>query len=303
MKELMAVENRLIGEDAVTTVNARKLHAFLGVGKDFSTWIKDRIAKFGFLEGQDYVCIEGFDSPALGNQSRRGGDRRSKDYHLTLDMAKELAMIERTPQGKAARQYFIACEKELRRLERERLLPKPSPFDEYLNGVPREVILQDLQFIMALNKLSPGMDENQAYLGAIAQMEVKGIDLKPLLDPKALALESPHRCAELRPTDIARRYHILRRNGKEDPAAINRLLAHLGYQVRTPKETLSWTPTAKGWPFAAVKDVPRASVKGGRPVRQLFWKETLLECIDLELRILGKSRMQESQAEFSLTLQ
>lgn len=104
-------------------MNARELHAFLGVGKDFSTWIKDRIAKFGFIEGQDYICVEGFDSPALRNQSRRGGDRRSKDYHLTLDMAKELAMIERTPQGKAARQYFIDCEKELWRLLREGSAP------------------------------------------------------------------------------------------------------------------------------------------------------------------------------------
>ncbi len=285
-------------------VNARDLHAFLGVGKDFSTWIKDRIAKFGFIEGQDYVCVECFDSPFSGNQSGRGGDRRSKDYHLTLDMAKELAMIERTPQGKAARQYFIACEKELRRLEREqRQLPKPSPFAKHLNGVPREEILQDLQFIITLNKLSPGIDENQAYLGAIGQMEAKGIDLKPLLDPKALALESPHRCAELRPTDIARRYNIIRRNGKEDPAAVNRLLADMGYQTRTAKETLSWTPTEKGWPFAVVKDVPRATVQGGRPVRQLFWKDSLLECIDRQLSILGKSRVQESQAEFSLTLQ
>ncbi|MCY0872983.1 MAG: hypothetical protein OWQ56_09855 [Acidithiobacillus caldus] len=182
-------------------------------------------------------------------------------------------------------------------------MPKSSPFDEYLNGVPREVILQDLQFILSLHRLSPGMDENQAYLGAIAQMEVKGIDLKPLLAPQALALDSPNRCAELRPTDIARRYHIFQKSGREDPAAVNRLLAHLGYLVRTPKETLSWTPTAKGWPFAAVKDVPRASIKGGRPVRQLFWKEPLLERIDRELRLLGNARMQESQAVFSLTMQ
>ncbi|WP_176713225.1 antA/AntB antirepressor family protein, partial [Gilliamella sp. Imp1-1] len=82
------------------TVSAKQLHHFLGVGRDFSTWIKGRIEQYGFIENDDYVV---FDSPELVNQSIknkqlnkretvRGGDRRSIDYHLTLNMAKELAM-------------------------------------------------------------------------------------------------------------------------------------------------------------------------------------------------------------------
>ncbi|WP_350284129.1 antA/AntB antirepressor family protein [Geobacter sulfurreducens] len=64
------------------TVNARRLHEFLEVGKDFSTWIKDRIEQYGFVQNQDFVI----DSPVSGNQISRGGDRRSKDYHITLDI-------------------------------------------------------------------------------------------------------------------------------------------------------------------------------------------------------------------------
>ncbi len=60
-------------------VNARELHEFLGVGKDFSTWIRDRIEKYGFAEGEDFAV---FDSPNLGNQTGRGGDRKSRDYLL-----------------------------------------------------------------------------------------------------------------------------------------------------------------------------------------------------------------------------
>ena len=86
------------------SVNARDLHAFLEVGKDFSNWIKDRIAQFGFAEDLDF-------SPILAEST---GGRPSKEYALSLDMAKELSMVERNEKGKQARQYFIACEKALR---------------------------------------------------------------------------------------------------------------------------------------------------------------------------------------------
>lgn len=138
MQPLIPLTTRHIGDDAIQTVNARELHAFLEVGKDFSTWINTRIQQYGFVENQDYVI--GFpnlenqsngwkvDSPNLGNQKTgwtvdspilanqqvgRGGDRRSKEYHLTLDMAKELAMVERNQKGREARHYFIQCEKAL----------------------------------------------------------------------------------------------------------------------------------------------------------------------------------------------
>jgi phage anti-repressor protein len=77
------------------------------VGKDFSNWIKDRIEQYDFLENQDFVC-----SPVLATNGKGGHNR--KDYHITLDMAKELAMVERNEKGKQARQYFIECEKRLK---------------------------------------------------------------------------------------------------------------------------------------------------------------------------------------------
>ncbi|OCG53991.1 antA/AntB antirepressor family protein, partial [Gilliamella sp. Imp1-1] len=106
------------------TVSAKQLHHFLGVGRDFSTWIKGRIEQYGFIENDDYVV---FDSPELVNQSIknkqlnkretvRGGDRRSIDYHLTLNMAKELAMIENNEKGRAIRKYFIRCEEHLKEI-------------------------------------------------------------------------------------------------------------------------------------------------------------------------------------------
>jgi len=105
MKALISINQSTIADTAVQTVNARDLHAFLEVGKDFSNWIKARIDKYGFLENQDFVVF------AKTSENPQGG-RPSIDYHLTLDMAKELSMVEKNAKGKQARQYFIECERQ-----------------------------------------------------------------------------------------------------------------------------------------------------------------------------------------------
>lgn len=84
--------------------DARDLHQFLAVGRDFSTWVKDRIEQFGFAEGEDF-------SPFLGKST---GGRPGMEYHLTLDTAKELAMVENNDQGRQVRRYFIAMERQAR---------------------------------------------------------------------------------------------------------------------------------------------------------------------------------------------
>ncbi len=108
-QNLIAVAERDIGGARAHTVNARDLHAFLEVGKDFSTWIKDRIAQYGFVEAQDFILVQSLRSPESGNAKAR--PQRTIEYHIGIDMAKELAMVERTPKGKEARLYFIECER------------------------------------------------------------------------------------------------------------------------------------------------------------------------------------------------
>lgn len=87
-------------------VDARELHTFLKVGRDFSNWIKDRLNEYGFSEGEDY-------SPILANRSDGLPGKPRTDYHLCLDAAKELAMVERNEQGRMVRRYFIECERRL----------------------------------------------------------------------------------------------------------------------------------------------------------------------------------------------
>ena len=116
---LIPITAASIGGENKQTVNAKELHQFLEVGKDFSTWIKDRIVQYQFSEDLDYVKI---DSPKSGNQ--RGGDRRSIDYYISLNMAKEISMVERNEKGKQARQYFIQCEKQLKVAQQQFAIPQ-----------------------------------------------------------------------------------------------------------------------------------------------------------------------------------
>ena len=101
----------MVGSTQVPTVSARQLHSFLEVGKIFTTWIQERIVSFGFVEGQDFVMIEGLSLPNLGGAKSRA--QTTKEYYLSIDMAKELSMVERNERGKQARRYFIECEKRM----------------------------------------------------------------------------------------------------------------------------------------------------------------------------------------------
>lgn len=110
--QLIPVFNGTISNETTLLVNARDLHEFLEVRRDFSTWIKNRITEYGFAVDVDYILVH----QNRGSKGR-GGDRRSKDYHLTLDTAKETAMVERNEKGRQIRRYFIECEKKLRSMQ------------------------------------------------------------------------------------------------------------------------------------------------------------------------------------------
>ncbi|MBF0128049.1 MAG: antA/AntB antirepressor family protein [Magnetococcales bacterium] len=112
MNDLMHISQTTINHEQVQTVNARELHAFLEVGRDFSTWVQNRIDEYGFVDGLDFVVAEGLRSPVSGSSKAR--PQRTIEYHLTLDMAKELAMVERNEKGRQARKYFIDCERRLK---------------------------------------------------------------------------------------------------------------------------------------------------------------------------------------------
>lgn len=98
---MIALALQTIGTDTVQTVNAVELHTFLQVKSEYYHWFTRRVKTYGFVQGVDYADVT-FDGVGLF---------KTTEHHVSLDMAKELAMVERTPKGKEARAYFIACEK------------------------------------------------------------------------------------------------------------------------------------------------------------------------------------------------
>ncbi|EFI88273.1 phage antirepressor Ant [Escherichia coli] len=110
--QLIPVFNGTIDNETALLCNARDLHAFLGVKKVFAAWITNRISEYEFIENQDYILLSN-----LGKQTSGRGGHNRKDYHLTLDTAKELAMVERNEKGRQIRRYFIECEKKLRSMQ------------------------------------------------------------------------------------------------------------------------------------------------------------------------------------------
>lgn len=104
MNELIKVTK---DEQGNSVVSGRELHDFLGVQTKYTQWF-ERMVSYGFTENVDFI---GFSQ----KREKPTDGRPTIDHALTLDMAKEISMIQRTEKGKQARQYFIEVEKEYKK--------------------------------------------------------------------------------------------------------------------------------------------------------------------------------------------
>lgn len=101
MNELIPINYDIAGQP---TVSARELHEGLEIGTKFATWFP-RMAEYGFSENVDYkTCY-----PNLGSENH--GGQNMVDYQITVDMAKQICMIQRSEKGRQYRQYFLDLEK------------------------------------------------------------------------------------------------------------------------------------------------------------------------------------------------
>lgn len=100
MNDLIPIEQN---DDGTIAVSGRALHAGLAVATAYNVWIT-RMIEYGFTEGKDFQSVL--------NEST--GGRPGRDHALTIDAAKEIAMVQRTERGQQVRRYFIEKEKELR---------------------------------------------------------------------------------------------------------------------------------------------------------------------------------------------
>ncbi len=115
-------------------VSARGLYTYLGATERFQNWF-ERQLQYGFTENLDYAGCKVFNT--LANQYL-------VDYAITVDMAKEVSMIQRTEKGKEARQYFIACQKELLNI-------KPRTHLEVIDS-ERALLIENMSLNSKLNQ-------------------------------------------------------------------------------------------------------------------------------------------------------
>lgn len=113
--ELKIIERGMIpiyeSESMEKMINARELHRALENKRKFSDWIKQRIEHFRFLENQDFFTFHNFVKRGENNLGSK-----LKEYYITIDMAKELCMVENNEKGRMIRKYFIETEKRYREI-------------------------------------------------------------------------------------------------------------------------------------------------------------------------------------------
>lgn len=188
------------------TVSARDLHEKLNIGTKFATWFP-RMCEYGFTENEDYEAISQKWVTAQGNETT------STDYSISVDMAKQICMIQRTPEGKQCRQYLIDLEKawntpeqvmaralkmadkEIDRLKQhngqlledvQRMKPK-EVFADAISASQTSILIGDLAKLLKQN----GVDTGQKRLFAQLREEgylIKGGSSKNMPTQKAMEM-------------------------------------------------------------------------------------------------------------------
>ena len=110
MKELIKIQTNEVGENCVS---ARELHEGLKIKSKFNDWITNRIKKYGFEENLDFILV----TKILETNNPKNPTTKEKDYIITVDMGKELCMVENNELGRQFRKYFIESEKKLKEIK------------------------------------------------------------------------------------------------------------------------------------------------------------------------------------------
>ena len=130
LSKFLPVTHRPIGGQDANSVNARDLHEFLEVQKDFSDWIKVQVERARLVEHRDFEVF-----PFLGGNS---GGRPRQEYALTPDAAKHISMMSGTEKGFEARDYFIECERQANDPVHRLLSMSRPEMLELATGIARE---------------------------------------------------------------------------------------------------------------------------------------------------------------------
>lgn len=255
MNELVKIQSEQINGELVQTVNARDLHEFLGVGKDFSNWIKAQIKRARLVQDRDFVTVA---------QKGVGGKFAATEYHLTIASGKHVSMMAGTDKGFEIREYFIECES---MAKNHALVQHASP------AVRPELAATDI--FKSFNEIGKliGLDTNEAAFHANhATQQLSSVNILELMGVTRLL--APAQEANFTPTQLGRQM-----NPPRSPIQVNEMLVKLGYQKRTGVKKCPYEGTDKGKKFCRLHDEPRKHAAG---ISQgLRWYATILNQEDV----------------------
>ncbi|OOF45633.1 antirepressor [Rodentibacter trehalosifermentans] len=174
--------NGSIQNQPVQLVNAKDLHLLLKVQTRFQDWIKRRIYEYKFAENLDFIDVLKFENVDRGFFGSR--QIEIHEYHLTLDMAKELCMLERSEIGRQIRRHFIKGEEQAR-LEIPRLKQQLMTIPAFLRNNPNEIARLQKQAQQALFAAYPECEKIILY----REMGLENREIGKLLDLGKHALE------------------------------------------------------------------------------------------------------------------
>ena len=104
---------KIIEREGIQLVSGRELHEFLEIGTKYKDWFR-RMVEYGFEEEIDFIRV----AQKRATNNLKNPVTTVIDHAISIDMAKEISMIQRTEKGKIARQYFINCEKKLKEVKK-----------------------------------------------------------------------------------------------------------------------------------------------------------------------------------------
>jgi len=184
MQELIKIEKRVIGAEEINSVNARELCGELGIGKDFTNWIKTQINRAGLRKDVDYIIVS----------VKSSGVRSLKEYYITTDASKHIAMMSQGAKAKEVRDYFIAVEKE---------------YKASVQGNNNDALNQILPLLQGMMQMMSVMVENQnkmmeLLLETQTQQKLlvaKGLTPEQLSNIKLKVLKAAKPLAQISPND------------------------------------------------------------------------------------------------------
>lgn len=118
--QLIPISQSAINNELIPTVNARDLHNFLELGKDFSNWVKNQIARARLVENRDYIKVA-----EKGELSKTGQTRL--EYYLTIEASKHISMMSGADKGFEVRDYFLECERQAKQIAPQFQIPQTLP--------------------------------------------------------------------------------------------------------------------------------------------------------------------------------